>query len=373
MCACARIPLTVTRSDDVAVLAAEYVKRGIVLCLGSGVSRSSQIPDWRELLTRLAARAWPGGAPEFFQELFNSGFSLPAIASLLQAQLGEGFVEAVREALYRDFPLFNRPKTSEDRRRVVSIIESQNSTLRAVAALCARKAGNRFERSQNVRAIINLNFDVLLRTYMRGRYGAYLLRTVERPDASISRQKIPTYHAHGMLHFDPAQFGDLDEESPDLMVFTEQQYFDFFGRAFSVFSYTMMALLREHSFLFVGTALKDENLRRLLHYNFQERRDAAERRGREQRPGRLLRHFLVACKCGNGHMDDATELAHRSIGVRTLWLNRWEELPAFFANLYNEDGSTWQEVYGTPAIFQALYARARGAGPDNLSGSESAE
>jgi SIR2-like domain len=318
-----------------------------VLCLGSGVSRSSNIPDWRELLLRLAARAWPERPPEFREELLNSGFSLPAIASILEGQLGEDFVQAVRETLYCDFPFYNKPTMAGYRKRIVSDVQTRNLTLRAVAALCTRKVAGHYERSRNVRAIVNLNFDVLLRTYMRERYGGYLLRTVERPDASISRHKIPTYHAHGLIHFDPSRFNDLDEESPDLMVFTEQQYFDFFGRAFAVFSYTMMSLLREHSFVFVGTALRDDNLRRLLHYNFQERQDAAKRRGRVKQPGRLLRHFLIGRRCGNRQVDDATQLAHERIGVRTLWLGGWEELPAFLGGLYKEEASTWERVYGT--------------------------
>jgi len=333
------------RSRDKAVLAGEYLERGIVLCLGSGVSRSSNIPDWRELLLRLAARAWPARPPEFREQLLNSGFSLPAIASILQGELGQDFVQAVREELYRDFPFFNKPTMAGDRKRIVEEVQAHNLTLRAVAALCTRKVGDRYERSRNVRAIVNLNFDVLLRTYIRERYRTFLLRTVERPDASISRSRIPTYHAHGLLHFNPERFNDLEEESPDLMVFTEQQYFDFFGRAFSVFSYTMMALLREHSFVFVGTALRDDNLRRLLHYNYQERQEAAKRRGHVRQPGRLLRHFLIACKCGNRLVDEATQLAHERIGVRTLWLNGWEELPAFLGGLYQEESSTWEAVY----------------------------
>jgi SIR2-like domain len=296
--------------------------------------------------SRLAEKAWPARSPEFRENLLNSGFSLPAIASILQGEIGQDFVQAVREALYRDFPFFNKTTKAGYRKRIVTDVQARNLTLRAVAALCTRKVGARYERSRNVQAIVNLNFDVLLRTYMRERYRAFLLRTVERPDAAISRQKIPIYHAHGLIHFDPARFGDLDEESPDLMVFTEQQYFDFFGRAFAVFSYTMMALLREHSFVFIGTALRDDNLRRLLHYNFQERQDAAKRRGHVRQPGRLLRHFLIACRSGDRQLDDAAQLAHQRIGVRTLWLDGWEELPEFLGDLYSEDGSTWDAVYG---------------------------
>ena len=333
------------RARDLSVLADEYARRGIVLCLGSGVSRSSRIPDWRELLLRISARAYPGKPAAFHEDLLNSGFSLPAIASILQGRLGEAFVATVREELYRDFPFFNKPTKAGDRKRIVTDVQEQNLTLRAVAALCTRKSGEHYERNRNVRAIVNLNFDVLLRTYMRERYGRFLLRTVERPDAAIDRWKIPVYHAHGLLHFDPERFGDLDEESPDLMVFTEQQYFDFFGRAFAVFSYTMMSLLREYSFVFVGTALRDDNLRRLLHYNYQERVDAAKRRDRMKRPGRLLRHFLITCRSGDRRIDQATQLAHERIGVRTIWLGGWGELPAFFGGLYNASGGGWEEVY----------------------------
>jgi hypothetical protein len=333
------------RSKDFSVLADEYSKRGIVLCLGSGVSRSSNIPDWRELLRRLAGRAWPERPAQFHEDLLNSGFSLPAICSILQGQLGEAFVQAIREELYRDFPFFNKPKVAAERKRIVKDVRMGNLTLRAVAAMCTRRVGDHYERARNVRAIVNLNFDVLLRTYMRERYRAYLLRTVERPDASISRQKIPTYHAHGLIHFDPSRFNDLDEESPDLMVFTEQQYFDFFGRPFTVFSYTMMSLLREYSFVFIGTALRDDNLRRLLHYNFQERQEAAKRRDHIKQPGRLLRHFLITCKSGNDQLDEATQLAHARIGVRTVWLDGWGKLPELLGKLYNEAGSTWDSVY----------------------------
>ena len=298
---------------------------------------------------RLSARAWPDRPTTFHPDLLNSGFTLPAIASILQGRLGDGFIQTVREELYRDFPFFNKPTKAGDLKVIVKEVQEGNLTLRAVAAMCTRKVGGRYECGRNVRAIVNLNFDVLLRTYVRERYGAYLLRTVERPDASIARYQIPVYHAHGLIHFDPSRFGDLDEESPDLMVFTEQEYFDFFGRAFAVFSYTMMSLLREHSFVFVGTALRDDNLRRLLHYNFQERQDAAARRNKVKRPRTLLRHFLIACTCGNKGVDEAAQLAHERIGVRTIWLNDWKELPAFFGNLYAEEKSDWEGVYGASA------------------------
>ncbi|HEU0079649.1 MAG TPA: SIR2 family protein [Longimicrobiaceae bacterium] len=61
------------------------------------------------------------------------------------------------------------------------------------------------------------------------------------------------------------RFHDLEDEAPDVRVFTEQEYFDFFNRPTSIYNYTFLHLLREFPCLFIGLSLKDDNIRRLLH------------------------------------------------------------------------------------------------------------
>ena len=46
------------------------------------------------------------------------------------------------------------------------------------------------------------------------------------------------------------------------MVLTEQDYFDVFNDNTRLFNYTLLHLLREHSAVFVGLSLQDENLHR---------------------------------------------------------------------------------------------------------------
>lgn len=326
----------------------QYKTRGLVLCLGSGISKPSGLPDWIELLNRLFHVAWPTRqkSPQqhpTFAQLRQDGFTLTAIASILEQKLGVAFVDTVREALYRDFCLFKSATERPSRSILVTQVKKHNQSLRAVAAFCAVRDDHTFAANLQIRAIVNLNFDVVLRTYARERYGEYLLRTVERPDAQPYQGRIPTYHAHGLLHWDRQRFNDTKYESPDLLVFTEQQYFDFFGRPFEVFSYTLLSLMREYSMVFIGTALKDDNLRRLLYYNQKERALAAGRQ-----PGadiKLARHFLFTTRSGNEDVDELTATAHLRLGVNTIWLNSWSELPELLQSTYESTGARWADVF----------------------------
>jgi hypothetical protein len=325
----------------------QYLERGLVLCLGSGIAKCSGLPDWIELLNRLFHVAWPNH-PEspkhpMFERLRDDGFTLTAIASILEQKLGTDFVEAVREALYRDFCLFKPAPEKPDRSLLVKQVRAENHSLRAVAALCVVKSQDTYVANPQIRAIVNLNFDVVLRTYAKEHYGKYLLRTVERPDAQPYQGSIPTYHAHGLLHWYHKRFRNLKYEAPDLLVFTEQQYFDFFGRPFEVFSYTLLSLMREYSMVFIGTALKDDNLRRLLYYNQNERALAAERQPDAEI--KLARHFLITTSSKNKDADALTASAHLRLGVKTIWLNNWDELPHLLQSIYDSSETRWVDVY----------------------------
>lgn len=54
---------------------------------------------------------------------------------------------------------------------------------------------------------------------------------------------------HGLLRFDEKR-DDRGKEAQDRVVITEQDYYDFFNDPTSIFNYTSLHLLREHSCLF---------------------------------------------------------------------------------------------------------------------------
>lgn len=333
----------------------EYKRKGLALCLGSGVSRGSGLPDWSGLLRRLAKRAYPRRKPEFYDNLCQSGLSLPALAALLEARIDEqksagGFFEVLKNKLYQGSPLHKAADVSIAQKKLMARQKREpNTTLAAVGALCTVASEGGFAANPRIHAIVNLNFDVLLTTYLSARYGRGIAAAVDTALRGRGEESIPCYHAHGRIshiaHANPLP--GRAEYSSDF-VFTEQQYFDFFNRPFSVFSYTMMFLLRENKFLFVGTALKDDNLRRLLHYSRSERRATLERfqRGRSRDlPAWLTRHFLIECRAGNRELEDEMERSLERLGVRTIWIDNWAELPQLMAKLYQSAGDDWSAVY----------------------------
>src|SRR5829696_6637493 len=126
---------------------------------------------------------------------------------------------------------------------------------------------------------------------------------------------------HGFLRYYAQAREAGDEPSP--CVFTEEEYFDFFNRPYSVFNYTMLYLLREYNCLFIGMSMQDLNVRRLLHYSTAELRGHG--RTRPTRSG--LRHFAMLKRPRDPELERLTEISLRRIGTRALWVEDFEEIP----------------------------------------------
>src|SRR4051812_30429711 len=76
---------------------------------------------------------------------------------------------------------------------------------------------------------LNFNLDAIFRVYVRRRYGRPpLVRTIERASKQREFGRINLYHMHGYLRFGPKS-GNSRDEASDKLVFTEQEYYDFFS------------------------------------------------------------------------------------------------------------------------------------------------
>jgi hypothetical protein len=282
--------------------------------------------------------------------LQRAGFSLPSIASALKASCptNEAFVELVREQLYRDFP-FNRKDVDSDEYRdaFVKYICDGNLTLKAIASLCT--AGHRengpFSRNRLVHAIVNFNVDTIFREYIQARYRSLFVRTIERSTARPKSGRIGIYHMHGHLRFDPKQ-GIRSKEGTDKLVFTEQEYFDFFNRPTSLFNYTFLSLLREHSCLFVGLSMQDDNIRRLLHISTTEQvQDYRERDECEPDEKEIVRHFVILRRSGKTELDLMKQRSLLQLGTRVLWIDKRSDIVERLGTVYESGGGNWNVVY----------------------------
>lgn len=328
-------------------IASDYASRGLVLVLGAGISVASGFPNWGELLRRLGERCMGPAGSDLVLHLHEAGYSYGMIAGVLKSsnRAGTSFVELVRDELYRDFPFYKRLRVSKD--KLVSSVKKANPTLRAVGALCAvRNVSGEFEPNPQIHAIVNFNLDAVLRRYTEYRYDRIILRTVERASADASSTKINTYHIHGFLQFELSKIGDRELEA-DTIVLAEDEYFDFFGKPFGMFSYTMLHMLREHPCLFVGLSMVDENLRRLLHYSRSERVRSYEAEGVS--PKRAVhkcdRHYAILRRTTNRAVDSAVEKSLANLGVAVAWLDDYAELPDRLRDVYTAAGRVWDDVY----------------------------
>jgi hypothetical protein len=328
-----------------------YKESGIVLALGAGVSIGARLPSWKELVERLASEPNYKGAGLDFADLIEHGVPLPVIASVLEEYSSnrEQFVECVRKALYKEFPFFPNGVSKVNRGEFVGFIKENNSTLHAIATLCAEplvsKEGTKGYRANPlIRGIVTFNLDAVLQAYVYARFEKRLLRTIERASASSTAGKINAYHMHGFLRFDQ-QAGDRSKEAPDSVILTEQDYFNFFNDPTSLFNYTFLYLLREATCLFVGLSMQDENIRRMLHLSKLERMRALEREGVLGSPARAksLRHFAILKKEAP-RVDKAVEDSLLPLGTRVLWVDGWEEIPGSFRLLYESTGNDWSVV-----------------------------
>lgn len=328
-----------------------YDRRGLVIALGSGVSVGCGLPNWEELLRKLAVKCLGDRGGSLFEDLKADGYNLPAIASIIRAQDPDRFPTNVREALYghdKFKEYYPKGVTKKNRRSFISFIHLYNPTLRAIAAMCAKKREGKetYTTNPRIHALVSFNVDSLLQAYTYARYEKRLIRTVERPSAGSRPGKISMYHMHGFLRFDDKR-DDLTKDAPDALVFTEQEYFDVFNQPTSLFNYTFLYLLREHSCLFIGLSLKDENIRRLLHYSKMEREEAYKKElGRAPNAEKIIRHFAILPKPNESQLEDVIQKSLSRLGTRAIWINDFDiEIPKGLEILYSRKGFQWEAVY----------------------------
>lgn len=267
--------------------------------------------------------------------------------ALLDSQRPETktLVDLVRTALYRDFPFREVADTTAKRKALIEFVHHHNSTLRAVASLCAVKSGDTFLPNSKIAGVVNFNVDSILRNCAHARYRTWLFKTVKGASATRSRERIPVYQMHGFIAYTENQQDEAGQRQE--CVFTEQQYFDFFNRPHSVFNYTFLYLLREYQCLFVGMSMLDDNIRRLLHYSTKERRyvlsGGSSADGKPDR--KALRHFAIMKRSGSRKVDDLMDISLRRLGTLGLWIDDHSEIPDRLGYIYQDSEIDWDDVY----------------------------
>jgi hypothetical protein len=314
-----------------------YRERGLVLALGAGVTvtKAQYMPNWPTLLGRIfdLARKEDASVPKYEELLDPLKDSLIA-ASIAKQIVGEKFVSSVREALYKNFPLYRKNMSEPaNKRKLIELVENEFRTLRAVADFLAVKSGTTYVANPLVHGVVTTNFDTLLRDFMLCQHGIPLLRTVERASAGSQADKISMYYVHGHLRFDK-HFGVRTKEGCDQLVLAEDEFFSAYARPHAIFNYTWLYLLREHPTLFIGFSFSDPNVRRLLWLSCSERAESYAREGVVARRSKLVPHFAIWKRRENKSEEPYVEAWLANLGVAVVWVSDYDEIPEIMSKVY---------------------------------------
>jgi len=318
------------------MLRKQYDSGRLALFAGLGISCGSGLPNW-ETLTKRLLESMPRGSA-VYEGLRATGYSLPAMLSWAGVRLDAKFREKLRGTLYEKLdPWFRQGMEGLELRDKVRLT---NPTLAAVAAFLGLREGDAVVPNPKVRAVVTTNADTLLRYYSRTAFHSDYLRTVERASAGPIPGRINVYHLHGMIRFDSKRYPS--KEATDHLIFTDLDYYVAYRELGSIFTYTPLYLFREYSFLFIGTRLTDDNIRRLLYWC--QREIVSAYRAEKARPplDKRIRHFALVPR---GESPEAMKVLLRPLGVAPIWYRSHSDLPSILSALYADEAS-WSYMYG---------------------------
>ena len=264
-----------------------YLHRGLVLYLGSGVSRSVGLPNWQELVRSLTVTMMSQkvtnafgalGKPEdekFWSTLSaihedvekgaDYGKPILMMARAIKDELGSDLQWIVTRNLARHFRRHRAPTVQRLPRGRVRFMHSKanqrSELLDAIVALA------RSERDvKGVQAIINYNYDDIVDETLRAEH--VQCTTVRSGKDKVETAMLPCYHVHGVLPVYKTSRNPFREASAHMnagnFVFSEDEYHVEYMDPYRWSNMTQMSNLGRHSGLFIGLSMEDPNIRRLL-------------------------------------------------------------------------------------------------------------
>lgn len=353
----------------------QYLRDGLALFLGAGVSHDSGVPDWRRLIEAMLGKQGfqvqsctdeerRTSASRILEEQANlsllAQFDLAAHQCADQSRTHE-FVALLRDRLYgqagfqrlkkllQTIPFENRKKKEWNWQPVLAELGA-NTTLAAVGDLLLReKAGRAIEVNPMVHAVLTTNVDNLLQIYAMARAGGQrLLNTVDRPSVADHPDRISVYHLHGWLDARAGNPGDRREAAPSPLVFRESEYFETIANSNAFANYTAQSLFQRCNVLFIGTSMEDLNVRRWLRNSFVERRRHREEVLRQLYPepypdagweayAASVRHFWFRIEDRlpepRAEIKEFISDSMRHLGVEVIWYQKHSEVADYLRKL----------------------------------------
>jgi hypothetical protein len=337
-----------------------YLREGLALYLGAGVSSSIGLPTWWGLIQSLTVTMMTEQVDSALAELrklteesialtklkiqeevqdgagadrsllilarsIKKHFGVRLPYEVAQAvygpvlQSGDAFLDVVTKGAHHELKAYRPIKESKLFKAIVSLARAQREV-------------------NGVQAIVNLNYDNLIEQWMSDQgVRCDTLLSGQEPGRDAS---LPCYHVHGVLPFhriSELRVGDgLNREQKAAewarlqtiignFVFSEDEYHTEYSDPYRWSNMTMINQLGRCHGLFVGLSLQDPNLRRLIDVTHRQYRDIRNYAILTRKPPRS------ESSPPRSVLPDLFERVEtesfEDLGVHVIWTDTYNEVP----------------------------------------------
>ena len=275
------------------------------LFLGSGVGKSEGLPNWSELLLKILS------------EVTGREIRKEDYMTLLEAN---GDSSIIMGRYIRNLYV-NRDNTIE---QDIRSILYKNRTLGEINSKTIHEIGYLIKNNRDkVDSVITYNYDDLIEQQLSNMgIDACSIFDTHEPD-----NRFPVYHVHGIL--------DEAGVKSSKIVLSEDDYHEQYRRSFLWSNVEQLHALQNNNCFFIGLSMTDPNLRRLLDFTKSE---ANSKNQRDYRCFAFMRRadVLKDIKQNKENFLEEQRYILESMGVRVIWYNDHNELPALIGQLYKE-------------------------------------
>jgi hypothetical protein len=337
----------------------------IGLFLGAGVTKTSGVPLYYKMTLELCQRAikekWlksntPPEAIEFLEEQAKrveqnedetakglASFQItPEEIALFLTQYLEDRTK-LSPMLYKT--LYKNIKKLKPKSRMISRETWKNNmTLNSVISFCAQLPADskKPELNPKVGGILTTNYDFIVEASFNGKFRKELMEPITKlgsPEFRKETKLLPVYHIHGYVSYNlPKKQQDYDTSSEypqevkalDLLI-AEGDYFHRFYDPLGFSTFVALNFLNRFPCLFIGTSMKDRNIRRFLYHLEKERREMVKKR--KENKTVKPKHFAILPTTGTSQ-DSFTDAILWSYGISAIWIRGFDEINTILKQLY---------------------------------------
>ncbi|MBD8075466.1 SIR2 family protein [Bacillus thuringiensis] len=314
-----------------------YKSEGLTLFLGSGISKSSGLPIWNELIGKISVDVLSNimnlenylekdliaeelslqlaGNPLTAANYLETGFKIRNGHSETQQEKIK-FYNAIKEALY------SRYEENSDNNEQMEII--------AKAIVNSKKKG-----IYGLNKVITYNYDDLLEVYVDRISSDFLYESIY-DDFNVKTDIFPIYHVHGFLPLNSTKYANYSMQEQDI-IFSEESYHELQMTPYSWRNLVQINALREDVVLMLGLSVDDPNIRRLLKIISKSSEKKYYVLLKKYSAGNL---YKIEKSVVNDFVEKHTsilEATFEKLGVNIIWFDNYNDLPNILLQIFNLD------------------------------------